>query len=460
LHKLEILVKFTQIVVLAGLVAFRLRGQTEKAIDPGARPSPAITGTMMAGLIAQERLLFHKGQEAFQAINSVQGDPVIPHTESGLGPAFNLDSCGGCHAYPVVGGSSPPLNPQIAVARREGGTNRVPLFVRPDGPALQVRLRFHPDGTRDGLVQAIYTIAGRRDAGTCQMGQADLDAEFRRGNVSFRIATPLYGAGLIEAIPDAAIERNRLATRDEKQRLGISGIPHRDSRDGSIGRFGWKAQTRSLDLFSAEAYVVEQGVTNDLFPEERGDPPAACRLTITPEDRKRFFGRQTTDAHSNFVRVAHFLRFLAPAASASLTESGERGKRVFVSAGCGLCHTAELRTGTSAHAVLADKPVSLYSDLLLHHMGEGLADEIVQGQAGPDMFRTAPLWGLGQRIFLLHDGRTRNLEEAILAHADPEPARPPRRRKYPPSEANTVIVRFERLTREQKQDLFYFLRSL
>jgi CxxC motif-containing protein (DUF1111 family) len=111
-------------------------------------------------------------------------------------------------------------------------------------------------------------------------------------------------------------------------------------------------------------------------------------------------------------------------------------------------------TGNAAVAALRNQPVNLYSDLLLHDMGPGLADGVSQGQAGPREFRTAPLWGLGQRIYFLHDGRTRDLLLAIKAHRSGGSS------NGDASEANTVIGQFEALSESEKQDVLNFLRSL
>jgi CxxC motif-containing protein (DUF1111 family) len=148
------------------------------------------------------------------------------------------------------------------------------------------------------------------------------------------------------------------------------------------------------------------------------------------------------------------MRFLAPPAPAPATPSTARGRDVFTEIGCALCHTPSMTTGRSSTAALSEKPVGLYSDLLLHRMGPRLADDIIQGLAGPDEFRTAPLWGLGQRIFFLHDGRTTDLIEAIEAHASKG------NKPYPPSEANAVVARYRALGSDKKQDLLNFLRSL
>ena len=126
----------------------------------------------------------------------------------------------------------------------------------------------------------------------------------------------------------------------------------------------------------------------------------------------------------------------------------QRGKATFSTIGCALCHTPTLTTGNSTVAALNKKAANLYSDLLVHDMGDGLADGISQGQAGPREFRTSPLWGLGKRIFFLHDGRTSDLVNAIQEHSSNG------------SEANGVVRNFSYLPESQKQDLLNFLRSL
>jgi CxxC motif-containing protein (DUF1111 family) len=159
---------------------------------------------------------------------------------------------------------------------------------------------------------------------------------------------------------------------------------------------------------------------------------------------------------SGIELFALFMRFLAPPTPSADTPGGSesigRGRDLFTSTGCSLCHTPALRTGRSSVAALSDKRANLYSDLAVHSMGPGLADGFTQGQAGPQEFRTAPLWGLGQRIFFLHDGRTSDLLEAIRAHASGSSGNA--------SEANAVVARFNQLAPTQKQDMLNFLRSL
>jgi CxxC motif-containing protein (DUF1111 family) len=256
----------------------------------------------------------------------------------------------------------------------------------------------------------------------------------------------VFGAGLIEAIPDAAILANRDANRFRKAAFGVSGRENRSGNDGTVTRFGWKAQVKSLLTFSGEAYNVEQGITNELFGDE-GDPTAGCTLNPLPEDGTEL-GAGEELPHSGIVLFTKFMRFLAPPEPLAPTRATDAGRAAFDRVGCTLCHTPTLRTGVMTSAALSEKPVNLFSDLLLHRMGAELADGVSQGAAGPGEFRTAPLWGLGQRLFLLHDGRTTDLVEAIEAHASPG------------SEANVSIQRYRGLADWEQQALLEFLRSL
>jgi CxxC motif-containing protein (DUF1111 family) len=289
-----------------------------------------------------------------------------------------------------------------------------------NGPVRQVRFKRAQDSSPDGRVHPLFTIAGRVDAPGCDVRQEDFASGQNRGNLSFRIPTPLFGDGLIEAIPDSAIIANQEAYSEQKQQLGIHGHPNRIASDGSIGKFGWKAEIASLQVFTAEAYAVEQGVTNELFSQER-PAPADCYYNSLPEDRFSPFTPRSIQAQSNVALVSAYLRFLAPPPPLdATTPSVKEGQAIFITVGCGQCHTPSLKTGRSSHPALSEQTVDLYSDLLLHHIGKTLADGIRQGSAESDEFRTAPLWGIRLHLFYLHDGRTRNLEDAILAHADKE----------------------------------------
>ncbi|HEV2492000.1 MAG TPA: di-heme oxidoredictase family protein, partial [Terriglobia bacterium] len=186
----------------------------------------------------------------------------------------------------------------IAVATLNGAKNVVPWFITPDGPVREARFKRNPDGTNDGQVHAIFVISGRSDATGCNIGQPDFlpagnphTGQGGNPNVSFRIPTPVFGAGLIEAIPDSAILASTQANASEKRAMGISGHPNahlsgaenHSANDGTITRFGWKAQNKSLLMFAAEAYNVEMGISNQLFPQERDETPS-CLFTATPND--------------------------------------------------------------------------------------------------------------------------------------------------------------------------------
>jgi CxxC motif-containing protein (DUF1111 family) len=400
----------------------------------------------------------------FQDVEVVSGG-----TNNGLGPRFNSNQCSSCHQQPFVGGSSPAANPLIAVARADGATNQVPWFIAPNGPVREARFKTS-NGVQDGGVHNTFVITGRTDAGGCSIAQPvftpagnPVTGQGGNPNIIFRIPAPLMGAGLIENIPDSAILANQRADAAAKQGTGVSGHPNaiqggnvnRSANDGTITRFGWKAQNKSLLMFAGEAYNVEMGISNQLFPQERDETPGCQGGYPTPNDTVNFSSSGAA-VLSDIEAFADFMRMLAPPAPATPTASTQHGNALFVSIGCSLCHTPTLTTGhaiasgsaTLPSAALSHQKANLFSDLLVHHMGEGLADGITQGAAGPDEFRTAPLWGVGQRVFFLHDGRTSNIIMAILDHASEG------------SEANQIVHNFQELSAADQQDLINFLRSL
>jgi CxxC motif-containing protein (DUF1111 family) len=435
-----------------------------QAKDPGVRAGAVSAGQPLSSLSPSQLQYFTDGLARF-----IQVDQVA----NGLGPTFNSNSCASCHAQPSVGGSSPRTdqyphigpNPQIGAALTNSATNKVPPFIMADGPVREARFPFSitSNGTLsklpDGGVHALFTITGRTDGGNCTLAQPNFEQMGQLGNLIFRIPTPVFGAGLIENIADGTILANMRTNSQLKQHLGISGHPNYSGNDGTITRFGWKAQNKSLEVFAGEAYNVEIGVTNELFPDERGNPPAACLINPTPEDATNF-DLSGSQIPSDVVGFSHFMRFLAPPTPSSQgipenppASSIQNGKALFNQVHCDSCHTPALQTASSRLTRgLNNQPAALYSDLLVHNMGTGLADNVSQGAAGPDEFRTAPLWGLGQRIFFLHDGRSGpangGLVDAIQQHASSG------------SEANTVISIFNQLTAQEKQDLLNFLRSL
>jgi CxxC motif-containing protein (DUF1111 family) len=409
--------------------------------DPGPRGGEPGAGGPLAGLRPGQLAAFNDGGDDFNTSHSVDGS-ISGADATGLGPTFNLENCGGCHAFPNVGGTSPELNPQFASAVLAGANNEIPSFLELRGPVREARFVASRDGSPDGSVHDLFTIAGRSDARGCHLKQPDFEAEVRRSNVVFRIPTPVFGDGLLENIPDSAILAAKAAFAAEKASLGISGRENRNPQDGTITRFGWKAQNPSLMNFSGEAYNVEMGVTNEVFPTERSQAPG-CQLNPTPEDHPDFEGGVSGVQH-----FTDFMRFLAAPTPASETPSVASGRQLFANIGCALCHTPSMKTRESDIAALSRKTVNLFSDLLLHDMGRGLADHVAQGAASGDEFRTAPLWGVGQRLFFLHDGRTSDLKVAILEH------------KSSGSEASATVDVFQRLSVHEQQQLLNFLRSL
>ena len=459
------------IVIVALAMGIHTFGQTKSApVDPGVRGGPAGGGAPLKGLTADETAFFNDGLARFAEIEVVTGG-----TNNGLGPRFNSNQCLSCHSQPGPGGTSPAQDPLISVATLNGAKNAVPWFITQNGPVREARLK-KSNGNADGEVHDLFVITGRTDATGCNIAQFDflpagnpLSGQGGNANIIFRIPTPVFGAGLIEAIPDSAILANTKANASEKSALGISGHANAhlsgnvnlSANDGTITRFGWKAQNKSLLMFAGEAYNVEMGISNQLFPQERDETPS-CLFNATPEDALNFTPTPSTTGNSNTAVIsdieafATFMRMLAPPTPGPSTPSGENGRVTFAKIGCVHCHTPALTTGakiasgssTSPSVALSNQTANLYSDLIVHHMGKGLADGITQGGAGPDEFRTAPLWGVGQRIFFLHDGRTTNLVQAIRDHQSLG------------SEANKVIEHFNRLTTQEQQEVIDFLRAL
>jgi CxxC motif-containing protein (DUF1111 family) len=466
-------------LMMAGSLAMLLVGaaapahaQSSTAQDPGVRTGTIGSGQALSTLDSQQSMFFQDGMTRFLQIDSVSGS-MAGEPGKGLGPGYNSNSCGSCHAQPAVGGSSPSAtqypnigqNPQVLAAIDSGATNVLPYFITADGPVREARFPFMLDNTGkvtqipDGGVHDVFSITGRSDAVGCTMAQPDYERMQKLGNLIFRIPTPVFGAGLIENIADATIVANMNANAGLKKQLLITGHPNLSGNDGSITRFGWKAQNKSLEIFAGEAYNVEIGVTNELFPNKRSNPPSACLYNATPEDSTNF--TLSGDAiPSDTVAFADFMRFLAAPAPSNqgipgnpTAQSLNNGKRLFAQIHCDLCHTSSLPTaGSGFTSGLANQNAALFSDLLVHHMGTGLADGISQGNAGPDEFRTAPLWGVGQRIFFLHDGRATPANGGLLTAIQDHSSSG--------SEANGVIANFNSLTQQQQQDLLNFLRSL
>jgi CxxC motif-containing protein (DUF1111 family) len=472
---------------------FALPTITRAQQDPGPRGGPAAAGSPFPTLNGNEQAFFNQALARFAEVDSVSG--TIPGEAGvGLGPTFNANSCVLCHAQPAPGGSSPGLNspqnpvanPQVALATLDNATNTVPPFITANGPVREARFIAVSNqlfAALDGGVHGLYTIAGRTDANGCTLAQPNFVQQLANNNVIFRIPTPLFGLGLVENTPDSVLQTNLAANQGAKGALGIGGRLNTTGNDGTVTRFGWKAQNKSLLIFASEAYNVEQGVSNEGFTNERS-AVSGCVFNTTPEDSSNITNPKNgstegtvSEMSSDVVNFAAFARLTAPPTPAAQSPSAQNGAKLFNSVGCVLCHSSSLTTAASPFTGMSNVTYHPYSDFALHHMGSNLADGINQGTAGPDEFRTAPLWGVGQRLFFLHDGRTSDLLQAIRAHMSPGNTcvinatyeqflangvyfQPFVQGFVCGSEANATITNFKLLSPSQQQDLLNFLRSL
>jgi CxxC motif-containing protein (DUF1111 family) len=387
------------IVTAAGVLMVSLvaRGQDR---PPGA-------GGPLAGLTPREFSEFRLGLDDFLEVETA---------EEGLGPAFNATSCAVCHNVPAIGGGGLILEVRAGY-RDETGTFRT---FDPSGETLMHLFSTPTHGCQPGIPSQATIVARRTPI-------------------------PLFGAGLVEAIPDETI----MALEDpiDRDRDGISGraalVRDVDSRETRVGRFGWKAQHATLISFGADAYRNEMGITNDLFPTEvafgiRPEQIRSCDPLPDPEDvADRQTGRRGID---NF---AAFMRFLAPLPSGASGPREQAGEALFQTSGCARCHVPVLQTGPSASPVFHRQSVRLFSDLLLHDIDTG--DGIPQGAATDREIRTPALWGLRFRRPLLHDASAVTIEDAIRRHG---------------AEAERSRRLFEGLDDAARESLLAFLRSL
>jgi len=373
----------------------------------GGQAPPGAPGGPLPGLTPLEFAEFRLGLDDFLEVETA---------EEGLGPAFNGASCAACHHTPAVGGMSSVLEVRAA-------------FADPDGTVRGL------DETGETLVQ-LFSIPTHG----CQPRIPDGVAVIAR-----RAPIPVFGAGLVEAIPDATLLG--LADPDDLDGDGISGRAAmvRDPGTGQfrIGRFGWKAQQATLLAFGADAYRNEMGITNDLFPNELavGVPAANMVLCDPIPDPEDFPDPRTR--RRGIDNFESFMRLLAPIARAPAGPAERDGELVFDAVGCAGCHRPVLTTGPSQNPLFDRRPVPLFSDLLLHDIGTG--DGIRQGDALPGEIRTPALWGLRLRRPFLHDGSAATIAQAIGRHR---------------GEADAARERFERLKAVDQLKLVAFLNSL
>jgi CxxC motif-containing protein (DUF1111 family) len=366
-----------------------------------------VPGDPLQGITRREFAEFRLGQDDFTEVESA---------EEGLGPAFNGTSCAVCHNVPAIGGTSTILELRAATTDEAGNFRALDA----SGETLMHLFSLPMHGCQP-IVPETATVIARR------------------------APIPLFGAGLVEAIPDQAILA--LADPDDRDQDGISGraavIRDVATRTNRVGRFGWKAQHATLLAFGADAYRNEMGITNELFPLEvaygvQTETLRRCDLVRDPEDvRDRRTGRRGID---NFES---FMRFLAPVGRGVIGPEEQSGELLFNFIGCATCHVPAMTTGESQNPVFDRKVVPLFSDLLLHDVGTG--DGIAQGAGLSSEIRTPALWGLRLRRPFLHDGSAATIEDAVRRHG---------------GEAAFVQRRFELLAEFERKALLAFLKSL
>jgi CxxC motif-containing protein (DUF1111 family) len=372
---------------------------------PPVAPAPSAGfGSPLAGLTPDQLAAFDAGRAEFTNVET---------PEDGLGPIFNGRSCVQCHNTPAAGGASP-----ITVTRFGRTVNGVFDPLESKGGSLLQRFAIDP-AALEIIPPEANTIANRE-------------------------STQLFGLGLLEAIPDAAIQAN--AARDKPD--GIRGraaiITDIVSGNRRVGRFGWKAQQATVLAFAGDAYRNEMGITNRFFPTENAPNGnqgllAAFDNNADPEDAvDPATGRGDTD------KLADFMRFLAPPPRAAQTQSARAGEALFAQINCASCHIPTMTTARHPVAALSEKSVNLYSDLLLHDMGS-LNDGIAQDDARPNEMKTPPLWGLRVSPPYLHDGRAATVDQAIRLHD---------------GEARRARDRYVGLNPTQRQQVLDFLNGL
>jgi CxxC motif-containing protein (DUF1111 family) len=439
-------------------------------VDPGPRGGLPAAGGALAGLTPSELAFFNAAAARFTRPWSVSGT-ITNRPAAGLGPRYNVwNGCGDCHAYPAIGGSSPVTNPEVQSAIDQGASNTVPSFVHLNGPVVI------PFQKSTGKLFQLYTIQGRTDAPGCVLAQPDFASMAAANDISPHMSMALFGDGLVWGTPDVNFMTAGNQAAANYSGLGINFNRYNRKADGTIATIGWKSESSSGSAFAAFAFQVDLGVTTRQFPTEMADDHPNCMFNALPEDHEWVPGVFTTPSASSntaddVTNVSEFIRMLAPPTPASCSPtpctvwtsgtvgaitqaSVTHGSAVFASVGCAGCHIRQQTTGTwrnidgGENNGISNTHYFPYSDYSLHCMGSGLDDGLTQGAAGHCDFKTPPLWGIGQKLFFLHDGRTQDLYQAIIAHASTN------------SEANAVIDSFFALSEPDAQDLLNFLRSL
>ncbi|MCH9650458.1 MAG: thiol oxidoreductase [Deltaproteobacteria bacterium] len=414
-------------------------------------------GRMVANLDPSRWIAVRAGKSLFANPWVPRGQSASPGARPGLGPRFNADSCAGCHfrdgrVGPQEPGveASPPLLVRLAIPASRGGWGPEPTYGAqlneravgiPAEGTLQVEYEevvgHYGDGEPYRLRRPSYRIQG------LSRGPLHADAQ-----LTVLMPPSLIGLGLLEAVPVGQLQD--LADPEDTDGDGISGrIPPSLEDDSGIGRFGWKATQPNLESQIALAFSEDMGIMSTAYPQGNcAAKDAACR---------RLAGAERDLSPTQLARVTLYTRLLAPPARRDV-ESSEvlEGRNLFLELGCASCHSPRLRTveaGSKGEVLpeLSGQIIRPYSDLLLHDLGPELAGGFPDGGAESGEWRTPALWGLGLHrqvsgsIFLLHDGRARSIEEAILWHG---------------GEAEAARLAFVASSARQRRAVLRFLNSL
>lgn len=397
----------------------------------------------LTGLAGAPRTQYLVGQGLFD-VDWVAA-PSGSADRDGLGPTFNALSCRACHLR--NGRGAPPADgePLVSALLRVSAPDGAPHAVYGD----QIQPRAIAGVPAEGAVRLRYTaVPGAFDDGApYELLQPAVELALALGDpgelaVSVRTAQATIGQGFLEAIPAAAILAR--ADPDDTDGDGVSGRAR--WLDGpELGRFGWKAGQPTVAAQNAAALIGDLGITTAAHPAENC-PPAQTACAAAPAG-----GAPELDA----TRVAALRAFVVGTSVPARRDPGalavRRGKRLFHDIGCAACHTPSWRTAASDFPAIGDQLIWPYTDLLLHDLGDALADHRAEGTATGREWRTAPLWGLGLyeitggHVRLLHDGRARGVVEAILWHG---------------GEAAAAAARFRALSSADRAALAAFLHSL
>lgn len=454
-------------LAFAAIVMACAGGATELSTQLGGETTRADASRNAFGLPAphlsnEERRLFERG-DSFFTQNWVIA-PASTDARDGLGPTFNAPACSSCHL--LDGRGAPPDHEGIEA--RTGlllrlsipGTDAVTGAPIPDpvyGGQLQddsvlgvpaegsmlvevdIITGTYADGTPYELLDPTYSITD------LAFGDAHPDLL-----IGPRLAPQVFGMGLLEAIPAEDLLAN--ADPDDTNNDGVSGRPNIvwDDRAGekTLGRFGWKANVATVEQQVAGAFAGDIGITSALHPDENC-PSSQTECAAAPNGND---GPEPELTDSRLEVVTFYNRTLAvPALRNGDNDDVRQGAELFAEIGCAQCHVDEFTTGETDIETLSNQTIHPYTDLLLHDMGEGLADGRPDFEATGQEWRTPPLWGLGLiddvngERFLLHDGRARTIEEAILWHG---------------GEAESSTTNFLELSLQDRTKLLEFLESL